>query len=121
MSDKVEQTVLEAAADNSDIEMLVQEIINTDNIAKQMIAGAKSKNENIAQAIAERKKQLRNDYVAESNKMLEKQAADERKNAEEEINRQAEKFEHAREELDKTFGESRDKWLDEIVARVTAI
>jgi septal ring factor EnvC (AmiA/AmiB activator) len=107
--------------DNSELEMLLQQIIDMDVRAQNMTNAAENIKKASEQTIAERKKEMIEQYNQRAEQRIALIEQQEKENAEKALADEINKIEAAKEQLCRRYEENRLKWVDEIVRRTVSI
>ena len=121
MGEASNDLIAEIEGADSTLEKLVQKIIDTDDKAQQMIADAKRQRSSTAATVSQRKEELRAQLTEQAERRIENAEAAARRRADTEVAEQAELFRQAAERLEADFSANHDKWLEEIIADITAV
>lgn len=121
MSEHISDVIKDVQQNDSALEKMVREIIDTDNAARKTVAGAKERRDGVAAEITRRKKELREKYSSDSAEQIALAEAQANEKAERDTAGRIASFEQAAKELETAFDNNRDRWIDEIVANVTSV
>lgn len=97
---------------------MIAKIIDMDQKARDISAEAQKSKVDVAQEVAEIKEKIREDYLARARERIKKNQKIEKKAADEEWELISKKHKKIIEDLDKTYSEKRDEWINTIVKRV---
>lgn len=97
---------------------LIKKIVNMDEKAQEITEDARRRKAHLAQEIAEKKDQLREDYLAKARKRIEFNRAEEKKRASQLLTAAAEKHQAQLDHMDSLYAQKGDQWVDAIVGRV---
>lgn len=97
---------------------MIAKIIEMDQKARDISAEAQKSKVDVAQEVAAIKEKIREDYLARARGRIKKNQKVEEKAADEEWKLISKKHKKIAEDLDKTYLEKCDKWVNTIVQRV---
>ncbi len=97
---------------------LVKQIVEMDRKARQITDAAQMEKVSSEKEIAERREQIRNDYIARARKRISMNEPNERAAAEADWEEKKKKYAELSRKLDELYSQKGDEWVKEIVARV---
>lgn len=97
---------------------MISKIIDMDQKARDISAEAQKSKVDVAQEVSEIKEKIREDYLARARERIKKNQKIEKKSADEEWELISKKHKKIIEDLDKTYSEKCDEWINTIVKRV---
>ena len=98
---------------------LVKQIVDMDRKAREITDAAQLEKVNSAKEIAERRSQIRNDYLERARKRISINEPNERASAEASWEEKKKKSTELSQKLDELYSKMGDEWVNAIVARVT--
>ena len=98
---------------------LMQQIIEMDKEARDITDAAQLEKVNSEKEVAEKREQIRKDYLDRARQSIARNEPNERAAAEENWQKINEKNLQISANLDKLYQENGDRWVSEIIARVT--
>lgn len=97
---------------------LIKEIVDMDKKAREITDAAQAEKINSEKETAQKRMQIRQDYLSRARQRIKKNEPIEREAAETAWKEKAAYYKQISEKLDKTYAENIDRWVEEIVNRV---
>lgn len=98
---------------------LMKQIVNLDREARGITDAAQREKVDSEKEVAQKREQIRKEYLEEARKRIATNEPQERAVAEERWKKVAQKNEQISKNLDQLYQKNGDRWVSEIVARVT--
>ncbi len=98
---------------------LVKQIVDMDRKARQITEAAQMEKISSEKEIAERREQIRDDYIARARTRISINEPSERASAEAEWEEKKKRYADLSQKLDELYRKKGDEWVSAIVARVT--
>lgn len=121
MSEKKIKIELEDAKNNSELEMLLQQIIDMDVRAQNMTHAAENIKKASEKVIAERKKAMIDQYNERAEKRIAIIGQQEKENSQKELADESERLKSAENELTDKYKANGVGWVEEIVRRTVTL
>lgn len=121
MSERKEISPIEIADKLSDVEILLNRIIEVDNRARDEIEQAQQAAAAARQELDGKKKRLREERLARAEREMDELAKQKKQSTERESRALQEQYQESVARLEETFAVHREEWLEEIVSRVTTL
>jgi hypothetical protein len=98
---------------------LMKQIVDMDREAREITDAAQLEKVNSEKEVAQKREQIRQEYLTKARESIARNEPQERKSAEENWTKISQKNTQISEKLDQLYQGNGDRWVSEIIARVT--
>lgn len=98
---------------------MIKRIVDMDKRARELTEQAKLRRAGSVEAAERKKEEVRQNYIALARKRIDVIERSEMRDAQDDWKKIEARHAQIAEQLDKTYAENKDRWIDELVERVT--
>lgn len=100
---------------------MVKQIVDMDRKAREITDAAQLEKVQSEKDIAQRREDIRNEYLERARRRIALNEPQERESAEKAWKVSAEKYQHLSQEMDRAYKENSARWVQELVSRVIGV